>query len=97
MQSISSQDYKGKRMKFSAFVKIEAADRCGVWARVDDATNDVLQFDNMMERAIIVQITRTITLLYWMSMKWQNHFTLACWSSVKARFGLINLRLKKSL
>ncbi|WP_353458469.1 hypothetical protein [Staphylococcus coagulans] len=40
-------------MKFSAFVKTEAADKCGVWARVDDATSDVLQFDNMMERAII--------------------------------------------
>ncbi len=95
MQSISSQDYKSKRVKFSAFVKTEATGRCGVWARVDDATNDVLQFDNMMERALSVGMTGTITLLYWMSMKWQNHFTLACWSSVKARFGLINLRLKK--
>ncbi|WP_242680157.1 hypothetical protein [Staphylococcus sp. 191] len=53
MQSISSQDYKSKHVKFSAFVKTEAADRCGVWARVDDATSDVLKFDNMMERAII--------------------------------------------
>ncbi len=76
MQSISSQDYKGKRMKFSAFVKGKAADICGVWARVNDATNNVLQFDNIMERVLSVGMTGTITLLYWMSMKWQNQFTL---------------------
>ncbi len=76
MQSISSQDYKGKRVKFSAFVKGKAADICGVWARVNDATNNVLQFDNIMERALSVGMTGTITLLYWMSMKWQNQFTL---------------------
>lgn len=53
MQSISAEQYKGKRIKFSAFVKTEAADKCGVWARIDDSKYDILQFDNMMNRAII--------------------------------------------
>lgn len=52
MQSLSSQNYKGKRIKFSAFVKTQDADKCGVWARVDDSKSDVLQFDNMKNRAI---------------------------------------------
>ncbi|WP_414042605.1 helix-turn-helix domain-containing protein [Macrococcus sp. EM39E] len=53
MQSISAEKYRGKRIKFSAFVKTEEADKCGVWARIDDAKYDILQFDNMMDRAII--------------------------------------------
>ncbi|WP_414047028.1 helix-turn-helix transcriptional regulator [Macrococcus equi] len=53
MQSISAEQYRNKRLKFSAFVKTENADKCGVWARIDDSKYDILQFDNMMNRAII--------------------------------------------
>lgn len=52
MQSISAESYNKKRVKFSAFIKTESADKCGLWARIDDAKNDVMQFDNMMDRAI---------------------------------------------
>ncbi|WP_262492256.1 helix-turn-helix domain-containing protein [Macrococcoides canis] len=53
MQSISAKSFTNKRVKFSAFIKTEAVDKCGVWARIDDAKYDILQFDNMMDRAII--------------------------------------------
>lgn len=53
MQSISAVNYKNKRIKFSAFIKTEHVDKCGLWARVDNKSEDILQFDNMMDRAII--------------------------------------------
>ncbi|UTH13877.1 helix-turn-helix domain-containing protein [Macrococcus equipercicus] len=52
MQSISAEQYIGKRIRFSAFIKTEEAGKVGLWARIDDQKSDILQFDNMMERAI---------------------------------------------
>jgi uncharacterized protein YfbU (UPF0304 family) len=51
-QDFSSQNYKGKKVKFSGFVKTkDVSDWSGIWMRVDDATQ-VLAFDNMENRRI---------------------------------------------
>ncbi|MCA0972134.1 AraC family transcriptional regulator [Halobacillus litoralis] len=52
MQGFQSKFYKGKRVKMSCFIKTEAAHKCGAWMRVDNASGDVLQFDNMDPRPI---------------------------------------------
>ncbi|MTH53386.1 helix-turn-helix domain-containing protein [Bacillus mangrovi] len=53
MQQFKADQYKGKRMRLSGFlrtkdVKIMAA----FWMRVDSASEDILQFDNMSNRPI---------------------------------------------
>jgi len=54
MQQFKADKYKGKRMRFSGFVKTESVkEYCGLWMRVDSQTEDVLQFDNMNDRRII--------------------------------------------
>lgn len=51
-QDFSSQNYRGKKVKFSGFVKTkDVSDWSGIWMRVDDATQ-VLAFDNMEDRRI---------------------------------------------
>jgi len=51
-QDFSSQNYKGKKVKFSGFVKTkDVSDWSGIWMRVDDS-NQVLAFDNMEDRRI---------------------------------------------
>lgn len=51
-QDFSSQDYKGKKVKFSGFVKTkDVSDWSGIWMRIDDSTQ-VLAFDNMEDRPI---------------------------------------------
>ncbi|RXK17524.1 AraC family transcriptional regulator [Macrococcus sp. DPC7161] len=52
MQSISSEDFKGKRIKFSAFIATKEVNSSGLWARIDDQYNNTLQFDNMSNRSI---------------------------------------------
>ncbi len=52
MQSILADNYKEKRIRFSAFIKSNEVYKCGLWARVDDNKSDILQFDNMMSRPI---------------------------------------------
>lgn len=52
MQSFKAEEYLGKRLRFSAFVKTEAvADWAGLWMRVDSPKGP-LAFDNMMSRPI---------------------------------------------
>ena len=52
MQSFLADNWIGKRMKVTCFVKTEEVAKCGVWCRVDNASGDVIQFDNMENRPI---------------------------------------------
>lgn len=53
MQQFKAQQFVGRRMRFTGFVKtIEVQDYCGLWMRVDNHAQDVLQFDNMSNRKI---------------------------------------------
>lgn len=54
MQQFRADKYLGKRLKLSGFLKSKAVDGfCGLWMRVDNTLEDVLQFDNMSDRPII--------------------------------------------
>lgn len=53
MQSFDSEDYRGKRLKLSAWVKSkDVKDWAGVWMRVDGKEKSTLAFDNMQQRPI---------------------------------------------
>lgn len=53
MQQFKAEKFKGKRMRFSGFVKTEEVkEYCGLWMRVDSHSEEVLQFDNMHDRRI---------------------------------------------
>lgn len=52
MQSFRAEEYKGKRLKMSCYLKSEKALSCAAWCRVDNAAGDPVQFDNMSNRAI---------------------------------------------
>ncbi|MGV3587354.1 MAG: hypothetical protein ACO1OF_10150 [Adhaeribacter sp.] len=54
MQSSSPEEYLGKRVKMSGYVKSEnVTKRAGLWLRVDQAgSNQALSFDNMHNRSI---------------------------------------------
>lgn len=52
MQSFLADDFKGKRIKLSCYLKTEEVEKCGAWCRVDNAAGDTLQFDNMDNRSI---------------------------------------------
>ena len=54
MQQFKAENYLGKRMKLSGFLKSKDVDGfCGLWMRVDNALLDVLQFDNMGNRPVV--------------------------------------------
>lgn len=54
MQQFKADQYIGRRMKFSGFVQTTQVEGfCGLWMRVDNHAQDVLQFDNMENRRII--------------------------------------------
>lgn len=53
MQAFKADRYRGKRIKFSGFVKTENVQQfVGLWMRIDSASDDILQFDNMGNRPI---------------------------------------------
>jgi hypothetical protein len=54
MQTISAEQYRGKRLRVSGYVKSEDVNRwTGLWMRVDGSQRgQVLAFDNMQSRAI---------------------------------------------
>lgn len=52
MQGFQSDDYKGKRIKMSCFLKTEQVTKCGAWLRIDNFSGDTIQFDNMDNRSI---------------------------------------------
>jgi AraC-like DNA-binding protein len=53
MQQFKADRYRGKRLKLSCFIQSENVEGfAGLWMRVDSASDDVLQFDNMSNRPI---------------------------------------------
>lgn len=53
MQMFKADDYRGKRLRLSGFVRsADVAEWAGLWLRVDGAKGEVLSFDNMQSRAI---------------------------------------------
>jgi AraC-like DNA-binding protein len=52
MQGFQAQAYRGKRLKMTCFLKTEEVFKCGAWLRIDDASGDTIQFDNMDNRSI---------------------------------------------
>lgn len=53
MQQFNAKKYLNKRMKLSAFIKADkVVESTGLWMRVDDKYENILQFDNMSNRQI---------------------------------------------
>lgn len=53
MQSISAEEFAGKRVRLAAMVKAEDVESwAGLWMRVDGPNGAVLAFDNMQDRPI---------------------------------------------
>lgn len=53
MQEFIPEEYRGRRVRFSALVKTaDVVGWSGLWMRVDDAAKRVLQFDNMQSRPV---------------------------------------------
>lgn len=53
MQTFKANQYRGKRLKYSALVKAEEVEEwAGLWMRVDGSHREVLAFDNMQSRSI---------------------------------------------
>jgi len=44
--------FRGGRVRLSALVRTDGAERCALWLRVDDAANRLLAIDNMHARPI---------------------------------------------
>lgn len=53
MQTISAENYLGKRLQLSGYVKSKNVNGwCGMWMRIDGENNRQLGFDNMLDRII---------------------------------------------
>ncbi|SER55691.1 AraC-type DNA-binding protein [Gracilibacillus ureilyticus] len=53
MQQFKADKYIGKRLKLTGFLKTEdVAEYAGMWMRIDNKSEDILQFDNMNDRPI---------------------------------------------
>ena len=53
MQTISAENYLGKRLQLSGYVKSEdVTGWSGIWMRIDGENNQQLGFDNMRDRTI---------------------------------------------
>lgn len=53
MQMFKADEYRGKRLRLSAYVKAkDIKDWAGLWMRVDGPENEVLSFDNMQNRPV---------------------------------------------
>lgn len=53
MQDFSAQNYRGKKMVFSAYIKTQdVAGWAGLWMQVEGAGKDILGFDNMKNRPL---------------------------------------------
>ncbi|QPQ31222.1 helix-turn-helix transcriptional regulator [Lysinibacillus sp. JNUCC 51] len=54
MQQFKANEFRNKRVKLSGFIKTENVKQfTGLWMRVDNASEDILQFDNMSDRPIL--------------------------------------------
>lgn len=52
-QKISAADYKGHRVRLSAYLRTESVSgRAGLWMRVDDRQGETLAFENMQDRPL---------------------------------------------
>ena len=51
-QSIGADEYIGKRLRLSGWLKTENAADAGLWMRLDGDRGRMLGFDNMMPRAV---------------------------------------------
>ena len=53
MQKVDVAPYRGKRLRFSGYVKTEDVEQwAGLWMRVDGKKDEVLAFDNMQGRPL---------------------------------------------
>jgi hypothetical protein len=52
MQTFKADDYVGRRVCLSGWVKTDRANRCTLWMRVDGEKNRTAAFDNMHDRPI---------------------------------------------
>jgi hypothetical protein len=53
MQTISAENYLGKRLQLSGYIKSnDVKGWCGMWMRIDGEDTKQLGFDNMQDRAI---------------------------------------------
>jgi hypothetical protein len=53
MQTFKAEEYRNKRLRLSAMVKVESIENwAGLWMRVDGPPRQVLSFDNMQSRPI---------------------------------------------
>jgi hypothetical protein len=50
VQTVSARRYHSQRLRLSASLRTQDADRAALWMRVDRASGDVLRFDNMLDR-----------------------------------------------
>lgn len=54
MQQFKANEFRNKRVKLSGFIKTENVKQfAGLWMRVDNVSEDILQFDNMSDRPIV--------------------------------------------
>ena len=52
LQTIAARHYRGTRVRLSAFLKTDRAERAQMWMRIDAAHDRVLGFDNMSDRPL---------------------------------------------
>jgi len=52
MQTIAADDYRGTRLRLSAYLRTQAANRAQMWMRVDGSDGRILGFDNMDSRPV---------------------------------------------
>lgn len=53
MQKILADEYRGKRIRYTATIKTENAEKCGLWMRTDhEVSKEILAMDNMSDRPI---------------------------------------------
>jgi hypothetical protein len=50
MQSIDATDYRGRRLRLSAMLRGESADKGAIWMRIEDAGGKTLAFENLFSR-----------------------------------------------
>lgn len=98
MQQFKAENYLGKRMKLSGFLKSKGVDGfCGLWMRVDNALQDVLQFDNMGIGPSSTIRNGTIIILSWMYPKTVPSFHSGSFFQGAAKYGSMNWNSRKSV
>jgi hypothetical protein len=53
MQTIDADKYRGKRVRFSGYLKTSNATRAQLWMRIDGPSKQLLALDNMDDRPVI--------------------------------------------